>query len=231
MNKLKVRKFIRFFLRTLLLTLLLSSTVFVANWKWNFPNQDFSNAARNTRAQLKKQMTIDPEQLEEIKAFAFNTVEGTKVHIGSQIKILASTFDRTKNRVALDIKEASSYLVNEAKYYAPLVAEQTKNQVMHGVKATNDLALSVGSFVWNSERLEAASQYARDRLEYAFTDRAAREQREEEERRLQKLIEAAADAAAKEAAEQRQQVWTQTIFAGACAFVGSVATNYIWSAL
>ena len=103
--------------------------------------------------------------------------------------------------------------------------------MIHGVRATNDLALSVRSIMWNSERLEAASQYARDRLEYAFTDREARERREEEERRLQKLLEAAAEAAAKEAAEQRQQVWTQTMFAGACAFVGSVATNYIWSAL
>mmetsp|Transcript_13107 Transcript_13107/g.33045 ORF Transcript_13107/g.33045 Transcript_13107/m.33045 type:complete len:602 (+) Transcript_13107:182-1987(+) len=231
LNKMKLRKVTRYFLRTLLFTLLLSSTVFVANWKWNFPNQNFSNAARGTRAQLKKKMTIDQERLEEIKAFAFNIAKNTKFQIGSRIQILASTLDGTKNRVALNIRETSSYLVDEAKYYAPLVAEQTKNQVIHSVRATNDLALSVRSIMWNSERLEAASQYARDRLEYAFTDREARERREEEERRLQKLLEAAAEAAAKEAAEQRQQVWTQTMFAGACAFVGSVATNYIWSAL
>ena len=43
-------------------------------------------------------------------------------------------------------------------------------------------------------------------------------------------MEEAAVVAAKEAAEKQQQLVTQTLFAGACAFVGSIATNYLWSA-
>ena len=78
------------------------------------------------------------------------------------------------------------------------------------------------------DSISSAGQFVQDRLEYAFTDRAAREKQLEEERKLQELL----AAAAKEAAEkQQQQLWTQTMFAGACAFVGSVSTNYIWSAL
>eukprot|EP00531_Pseudo-nitzschia_arenysensis_P014251 CAMPEP_0116128398 /NCGR_PEP_ID=MMETSP0329-20121206/7340_1 /TAXON_ID=697910 /ORGANISM="Pseudo-nitzschia arenysensis, Strain B593" /LENGTH=635 /DNA_ID=CAMNT_0003622537 /DNA_START=176 /DNA_END=2083 /DNA_ORIENTATION=+ len=231
MNKRKLKKCIRFFLRSVVLTLFLSSTLFVANWKWNFPNQDFSSAAKGTRAQLEKHITIDPERREEIKGLVYNTTKAAQLYVGSQMETLATRLDEIKDRVVFGAREKSSYIVREAKYYAPLVAEQSKTHVMHAVNATNDLALSVGSYVWNSERFEVAAQYAKDRLEYTFTDRAAREKREEDERRLQEILEAAAATAAKEAAEQRQQLWTQTVFAGACAFVGSVATNYIWAAL
>ena len=78
-------------------------------------------------------------------------------------------------------------------------------------------------------------KYVKDRLEYAFTDRAAREQRIEEELRVQKLMKtaakAAAEAAIKEAKEWQQQFWMQTMFAGVCVFAGSVVTNYFWSVI
>ena len=213
LQKRKMKKIIRFCVRNLFLMLILSSMAFMANWKWNLPDHDFTSARRSTMAQLEKQISIKPETREKIKSFALDTTRATEHYIGT----------------------TTSSLVDKTKYYVPLVTAQTKSHVLSGFKATNAFAHSVGSYIWTYEinlhvldSISSVGQYVQDRLEYVFTDRAAREKKLEEERKLQELL----AAAAKEAAEkQQQQLWTQTMFAGACAFVGSVATNYIWSAL
>lgn len=211
-QKRKIKRIIRFCVRSLLLTLILSSMVFMANWKWNFPNQNFSDAKKSTMILLEKRVTIKPEWA-KIKAFALDATRTTTRYVG----------------------EGSSFFVNKVQYYGPLITQQTKSHAMNGFKATSAYANRVGSYIWTfemnihmSDSIYSATQYIQDRLEYVFTDRAAREKQLKEERKLQELLEAAAAAAIK---EKQQQLWTQTMFAGACAFVGSVATNYIWSAL
>ena len=217
--KKKLRKCIRYFLRTLFLMLVLSSTVFAVNWKWSFPDQDFSNARKSTISQLGKHASISLETRAKMKTFVDNTTRATQSFMESQMEVFATKFDGAKDRTLI-------------------VAEQTKIHVIYALKLTNKFALSVRSYAPTSEikaqvfeSLYSTKQYVRDRVEYAFTDRAAREKRVKEEEKFQELLEAAVAAGAKEAAEQNQQLWTQTIFAGACAFVGSVATNYIWATL
>ena len=213
LQKRKMKKIVRFCVRTLFLTLILSSMAFMANWKLNFPNHDFTSARRSTMTQLENHIGIKPETTAKIKSFALDTTRTTNHYIGT----------------------ASLYLVDNTKHYVPLVMAQTKNHVLSGYTATSAFSHSVGSYIWTYQTnlhvldsISSAGQFVQDRLEYAFTDRAAREKQLEEERKLQELL----AAAAKEAAEkQQQQLWTQTMFAGACAFVGSVSTNYIWSAL
>lgn len=208
-KKLAKKKIMRW-IKSVLLSLALCSMVFVANWRLNFSDQDFSNAAKSTMSQLKRN--------------ASKSARATQSYMGV-----------AKNSMITGVQDTSSFLIGGAKHYSPIVAEQTKL----GWEATQAFALrQMNSYsltpeakdqIWQG--LQDTKQYVKDRMEYTFTDRAAREQRIEEERRLQKIMEAAAAAAAQEAAERQQQMMAQTMVAGACAFVGSVVTNYIWSAL
>jgi hypothetical protein len=235
-NRKKVRRCLKYVLRTFFLALVLSSAAFVVNWQWNFSDQDFSNATKYTMVQIKRHTP-------RIMGLVTSTTRATQSYIGTSLE---STMTRLvtiipTNRIIEGLRETSSFVVHEATHYTPILAKQTKTHVMNGLKATQ--AFAIGqldySYAWNnyfetkffSQGLaEATNQYVKDRLEYAFTDRAAREHQRDEEERLQKLREEAAAVAAKEAAERQQQLVTQTLFAGACAFIGSVATNYLWSA-
>ena len=235
-NRKKIRRCLKYVLRALFLALVLSSTAFVVNWEWNFSDQNFSNARKSTMVQIKRHTP-------RIMALVTSTTRVTQSYVGTHLE---STMTRLvtifpTNRIIEGLRETSSFVVNEATHYTPILAKQTKTHVMNGLKATQAFALGQldYSYAWNnyfetklfSQGLaEATNQYVKDRLEYAFTDRAAREQQRDEEERLQKIMEEAAVAAAKEAAEKQQQVVTQTLFAGACAFAGSIATNYLWSA-
>jgi hypothetical protein len=251
-NRKKIRRCLKYVLRALFLAFVLSSTAFVVNWQWNFSDQDFSNATKITIVQLKRHtplIIIDQKRREEIMALVTTTTRATQSYVGAQLESattrLVTIFptiqiDHAKNRMIEGLRETSSFVVNEATHYTPILAHQTKIHVINGLRATQAFALGQldYSYAWNnlfetklfSQGFEATNQYVKDRLEYAFTDRAAREQQLNEEERLQKIMEAAAAAAAKEAAEKQQQLLAQTLFAGACAFVGSVATNYLWSA-
>jgi hypothetical protein len=231
------RQYIKIVLRALFLGLILLSTVFVVNWQWNFSDKNFSDATNSTMAQIKRTKSATKSYIEAQVQFCTTKVDAATVRfvtIFHPSKILDA-----KNNMINGLQQTSSHVISETKYYTSIIALVTKIHATNGLKATNSLALRLlQSYFWTPEAnlqlslvLKATSQYAKDRLEYAFTDRAAREQRLEEELRLQRIMEAAKEAAVQEAAEKQQQLWTQTMIAGACAFIGSVATNYLWAVM
>mmetsp|Transcript_26721 Transcript_26721/g.58811 ORF Transcript_26721/g.58811 Transcript_26721/m.58811 type:complete len:417 (+) Transcript_26721:294-1544(+) len=231
----------------------------VVNWQIHFADKDFSRAVKGTISGLKSQI-IDPVNREKnivlmtqtasatasfMKVCAaklittntrlFRILERTKVYAGEQLEYCGQMFNRTNNETVESLSRTTVFVIREATHYTPLLA----TKILICTRETTAFLLNQLYYcVWTPktklriiECLRATLQYVRDRLEYAFTDRAAREEKIREELRLQELLAAAAEAAAKEGAEKQQQLWTQTMFAGACAFVGSVATNYLWSAL
>jgi len=248
MNRKKLRRLVKRTLRALLITLIVCFVAFVANWQWNFPDRDFGSAANATASQLKHHTHIDPKKREEVIKLARsymgtqmeNCVEKANSAKTMIVEILPTTeLEHAKRHVFEGLSRTSSAVVHKAKHYAPIIAQQSKEHLSKGVKATNAFVLDkLDTHVWGpdakrnvAEGLRNTQVFVQDRLEYAFTDRAVREQQLHEEERLQRLMKAAAAAAAREAAEKQEQLWTQTMVAGACAFLGSVATNYIWSAL
>eukprot|EP00536_Pseudo-nitzschia_multiseries_P007363 jgi/Psemu1/17825/gm1.17825_g len=172
----------------------------------------------------------------------------TKLRVLEGIRDTASLFvgrvtkyrplvDQTKILVMEGVRDTTSVVVACANNYGPWIAGHAKNRTMDGLRTTSlFFADQLEYYVRNPETkfhlasgIQATGFFLKDRFEYAFTDRAAREERIREEQKFQKLLAAAAAAAAKETAEQQQMLWTQTMVAGACAFAGSVATNFLWS--
>ena len=151
-----------------------------------------------------------------------NTImnDGTK-------KSIVNSIQATKTYAALE----SITMTNETKTSIVNSIHSTRTYVVGTVYSSFDVIIHKSIPM---EYLQSTKTYLVDTFQYTFTDRKEREERKmEEEKRMQELllaVVAATDATAK-AEVQQQQMVTTTIFAGACAFLGSVATNYIWAAM
>ena len=147
--------------------------------------------------------------------------------------------DGTKKSIVNSIQTTKTYAALES---IMMTTDETKTSIVNSIHSTRAYVVGIvsGSFdvIVNKsipmEYLQSTKTYLVDTFQYTFTDRKEREERKmEEEKRMQELllaVVAATDATAK-AEVQQQQMVTTTIFAGACAFLGSVATNYIWAAM
>jgi len=188
------------------------------------------------------------ESIQDTVAFLTNRTVDTVNTMYTQNAPLA---EQAKARVMEGIRDTTSLFIIQVDQYSPYNASQAKSRTIdclntigvffshQTIKRTMEYCCSI--ILWNlangsrfsisiSGSVQAAGLYLKDRLEYTFTDRAAREQRIRDETKFRELLAAAAAAAAKETTEQQQgMLWTQSVIAGACAFAGSVATNFLWS--
>ena len=242
MTKKKIRRFLERLVSVLLLTLFMYSAAFVVNWQYNLTNQGFSSASQLTMSQLRAYTSIDPKNSKKVVTLVAKTKEATQPYVQASMCFCATKVNIVTTTMIKNIQKASSLAISEA-YNVPRRVQNIRIYPIVGWQIINTFALNQFlSVAWTREAktrlvkaLQNSRKYVKDRLEYAFTDRAAREQRIEEELRVQKLMKtaakAAAEAAIKEAKELQQQFWMQTMFAGVCVFAGSVVTNYFWSVI
>ena len=143
--------------------------------------------------------------------------------------------DETKGTVLNRMKESQSYmqdLFTSIKVVTvptiTTIVQNTKAYIFQSISNATNNTNTVYGASFTSLRANLYS-YVVDRYEYTFTDRWEQETRIEEERKLQALLaEATAKAATQAKEETQHQMLITAAFAGTAAFLGSVATNYLF---
>jgi hypothetical protein len=200
---------------------ILVSTQRTANLYLNTTMYDETKESIMNSIQAMKTYTLESITMtDETKASIVNNIHSTRTYV---VGTVTSSFDAIINKSIPMITEGI------AGYY---LTTFTNNKVT----ATTITPTTI--FQITMECLQSIKIYLVDKFQYTFTNRKEIEERKIEEEKIMKelLAVVAADATAKaevakQQQQQQQQMLTTTIFAGVCAFLGSVATNYIWAAM
>jgi hypothetical protein len=169
---------------------------------------------------------------DETKEKIMNSIQATKTYTLESITIT----DETKTNIVNSIHATKTYAVGSVTSSFDVIINKSIPMITEGIAGfyltftNNNNGTTIFQVIM--EYFQSTKTYLVDKFEYKFTDRMEREKRklEEQEKIINELLAIAADATAKAEVAQ-QQMLTTTVFAGACAFLGSVATNYIWAAM